>query len=113
MVKAGAGRGLPMQRLDLLKPARSVLNRAASRRPAASVAAPHRPTAPCSKGLAAAANRGLAHTVGARPVRGFFTGNAPLWEVTFRIMYFLRKDVTAGRHVEAEVRVRCRAADAP
>jgi len=34
MVKAAAGRGLPMQRLDLLKPARSVLNRAGTPPPA-------------------------------------------------------------------------------
>src|SRR5262249_33245164 len=70
MVKAAAGRGLPMQRLDLLKPARSVLNRAASRRPAASVC---RASQADRAGLERAgsrepANRGLAHTVGARQI---------------------------------------------
>ena len=59
-----------MQRLDLFKPARSVLNRAASRRPVASVCrASQADRAVLERaGSREPANRGLAHTVGARQI---------------------------------------------
>src|SRR5215471_13425712 len=64
------GRGLPVQHLDLLKRARSVLNRAASRGPAVGVCrASQADRAVLERaGSREPANRGLAHTVGARQI---------------------------------------------